>query len=159
MENVLSNSLQEYLKTMYELKIQNQKVRVTDIAKQMQCSKPSVTRAVDSLKELEMVEKEAYGEIILTKKGVTTAKQILKRYTILKLFLTEVLEIKEENADKEAKAMKNAISEETASKLENYTSQILNLGDLECDYNEESEKCKHCIKITAKMRLNKTKRK
>jgi len=158
MKQVLSNSLQEYLKTIYELNTKTKKVRVTDIARQMQCSKPSVTRAVDTLRELEMVEKEAYGEIIVTKKGEVRAKEIMRRYMVLKLFLTEVLEIKEENADKEAQAMKNAISEETAIKLEQYTSQILDLGDLDCGYNKDSEKCKQCIKITAKVRLEREKK-
>lgn len=155
MEMLLSNSLQEYLRTIYEWKEKTGKVRVTDIAKQLQCSKPSVTRAIATLKELEMVEKEAYGEIVLTEQGVKYAKEIIKRYTILKLFLTQVLEVKEEYADKEAQAMKNAISEETAKKLEIYTSKILELGDLECDYNEKSEKCRQCIRVTAKRRLQK----
>jgi len=153
MEMVLTHSLQEYLRTIYEIKEKTGKVRVTDIARQLACSKPSVTRAVENLKELEMVEKEAYGEIVLTKQGLKHAKAIIRRYTILKLFLTEVLEIKEANADKEAQAMKNAISEETAEKLEQYTSKILNLEDLDCNYDEKSEKCRHCVKMTAKARL------
>ncbi len=154
METVLSNSLQEYLKTIYELQSKSETVRVTDIAKQMQCSKPSVTRAVETLKELELVEKEAYGDIVLTKQGDIQAKQIWKRYTILKLFLTKVLEITDAYADKEAQAMKNAISEETASKLEQYTSTVLHLEELDCAYNQDSEKCRHCVKIKAKARLH-----
>ena len=71
------------------------------------------------------------------------------------MFLTEVLEIDEEQAEKEAKAMKYAMSEETSKKLDQYISKILDLGDLDCGYNSDSEKCRACVKITAKNRFKK----
>ena len=71
------------------------------------------------------------------------------------MFLVEVLEIEEKKAEEEAKSMKYSISEETAKKLDKYITKILNLGDLDCDYDETSEKCRNCIKITAKNRLKK----
>ena len=48
---MISKALEEYLKTMYVLKKQNGNIRVTDIANQMNISKPSVTKAINSLKE------------------------------------------------------------------------------------------------------------
>ncbi len=151
----LSNSLEEYLKTIYILKNTEKQVRVTDIAKKLKISKPSVNRALNSLKDLELIEYEAYGDIVLTKAGDELAKDIIKRYSTLKLFLTEVLEIDKDVAEDEAKAMKHAISEDTVKKLENYINKILDLGDLDCGYDENSEKCKKCVKITAKNRLKK----
>ncbi len=151
----LSNSLEEYLKTIYILKNTEKQVRVTDIAKKLKISKPSVNRALNNLKDLELIEYEAYGDIVLTKAGDELAKDIIKRYSTLKLFLTEVLEIDKDVAEDEAKAMKHAISEDTVKKLENYINKILDLGDLDCGYDENSEKCKKCVKITAKNRLKK----
>ncbi len=49
--------------------------------------------------------------------------------------------------------MKHAISEQTAKKLNQYITQIMNLGDLNCDYDESNEKCKNCIKRKAQNRL------
>ncbi len=151
----LSNSLEEYLKTIYILKNTEKQVRVTDIAKKLKISKPSVNRALNNLKDLELIEYEAYGDIVLTKAGDELAKDIIKRYSTLKLFLTEVLEIDKDVAEDEAKAMKHAISEDTVKKLENYINKILDLGDLDCGYDKNSEKCKKCVKITAKNRLKK----
>ena len=71
------------------------------------------------------------------------------------MFLTDILEIEERQAEEEAKSMKYAISENTVKKLEDYISKIMNLGDLDCGYDENSEKCKKCVKITAKNRLKK----
>jgi len=48
---MISKSLEEYLKTMYILKNQNGNIRVTDIAKKMECTKPSVNKAINNLKE------------------------------------------------------------------------------------------------------------
>lgn len=151
----LSNSLEEYLKTIYVLQTTEKQVRVTDIAKKLEISKPSVNRALNSLKELALVEYEAYGDIKLTAAGINKAKEIIKRYSALKLFLTEVLEIDKDTAEEEAKAMKYAISENTVQKLENYIAKILDLGDLDCGYDANSEKCQKCVKITAKNRLKK----
>ena len=151
----LSNSLEEYLKTIYILKNTEKLVRVTDIARRLKISKPSVNRALNTLKDLKLIEYEAYKNIVLTKTGDELSKDIIKRYSTLKLFLTEVLEIDKDIAENEAKAMKHAISEDTVKKLENYINKILDLGDLDCGYDENSEKCKNCVKITAKNRLKK----
>ena len=48
---MVSKVLEEYLKTMYVLKNQNGKVRVTDIANKMNCTKPSVNKALNNLKK------------------------------------------------------------------------------------------------------------
>ena len=120
-------------------------------------SKPSVNRALNNLKAENLIKYEVYGDIILTKAGKTIAESIMKRYDIIKLFLTYVLEIDESVAETEAAAMKNSVSEETVGKLEQYINKILDLGDLECCYDEKSEKCRNCIKITAKKRLKKEK--
>ena len=149
----LTNSQEEYLKTIYILQKNNQKIRVTDIAKKLKITKPSVNKAINILKDLNLINYKTYGEISLTEDGEKNAREIIKKYDILKMFLTDVLEINQEKAEEEAKQMKYAMSEETAQKLDLYISKILDLGDLDCDYDKTSEKCRNCVKITAKNRL------
>ncbi len=149
----LTSSQEEYLKTIYLLEKNNIKVRVTDIALKLKITKPSVNKAINILKDMGVIHYKAYGDITLTKEGEACAIAILKKQDILKMFLVEILEIEEQQAEKEAIAMKHAISEETAKKLNKYITQIMNLGDLDCGYDENSEKCRKCIKITAKNRL------
>ena len=151
----LSNSQEEYLKTIYILENSKKKIRVTEIAKKMNITKPSVTKAMRNLNELELIEYQTYGDIILTPKGNKMAKEILKREDIVETFLVEVLEIDSDVAKKEAIAMKHVISEETAKKLELYISEIFDLDSLDCDYDINSEKCRNCIKVTAKTRMKK----
>lgn len=151
----LTHSQEEYIKAIYILEKNNNKVRVTDIAKKLNITKPSVNKAIKLLKEMELLNYETYGDITLTEHGENLAKNVIKKHDILKMFLIEVLEIDEVQADEEAKSMKYAISEDTAKKLDKYISKIMNLGDLDCGYDENSEKCRNCVKITAKNRLRK----
>lgn len=63
---MISKSLEEYIKTMYILKQQNGNVRVTDIANKMNCTKPSVNKALHNLKSNNLVNYQTYGTIELT---------------------------------------------------------------------------------------------
>ncbi len=56
---MISKALSEYLKTMYVLKKQNNEIRVTDIANKMNCTKPSVNKALKNLKEENLIKYEA----------------------------------------------------------------------------------------------------
>lgn len=63
---MISKSLEEYLKTIYVLNKQSGSVRVTDIAIKMNCTKPSVNKALNNLKDNGYINYEAYGNIELT---------------------------------------------------------------------------------------------
>ena len=83
---MITKSLEEYLKTMYVLKKQNGNIRVTDIANKMNCSKPSVNKALNNLKEEKLINYETYGTIELTEDGENLAQKILETYDILCIF-------------------------------------------------------------------------
>lgn len=148
----MSATLEEYLKTIYILISKTSFARVTDIANELSCSKPSVNRAVKILKEEGLVKYESYGDILLTNSGIKKAKAIVKRHEILKAFLVQVLDVKEEIADKEANTMKYAISEDTINKFEEYIKTIIDVDKLDCQYNPNSEKCKKCVNTKSKYR-------
>ena len=65
---MISKALEEYLKTMYILKQQNGNIRVTDIANKMNCTKPSVNKALNNLKV------EGKTLILLPEKNETVQK-------------------------------------------------------------------------------------
>ena len=63
----LTESQEEYLKTIYILSKNNKKVRVTDIANKLAFKKPSVNKGGNALKELGLLNYEAKKNIKLTK--------------------------------------------------------------------------------------------
>ena len=146
---MISKSSEEYLKTMYVLKKQNGNIRVTDIAKKMNCSKPSVNKAIYNLKDNGLLNYESYGTIELTKEGENLAKKILETYDIVYLFLKDVLNIEAEEAEKEAEKIKLAITDSTTNKLAKYVHQVLDLNNLDCDYDINKEKCRCCARRTS----------
>ena len=103
---MLSKASEEYLKTMYVLKKQSGNIRVTDIANKMNCTKASVNKAIYNLKDEGMLNYESYGTIELTSEGENLAKKILEAYDIVYLFLKDVLNINETEAEQEAERIK-----------------------------------------------------
>ena len=146
---MISKSLEEYLKTMYVLKKQNGNIRVTDIAKKMNCTKPSVNKAIYNLKDNGLVNYESYGTIELTQEGENLAKKVLEAYDIVYLFLKEVLNLKAEEAEKEAEKIKSAITDKTINELAKYVHKVLGLNNLDCDYDVNKERCRRCERRTA----------
>ena len=150
---MISKALEEYVKTMYILKQQKGEIRVTDIAEKMCCSKASVTKALNNLKDKALVEYEAYGEIKLTEDAEQIAQKSLEAYDIVYLFLNEILEIDSNSSKEEAEKIKSVISDETLNRLARYAHKQLGLSSLECNYDLNESKCRECIKRNNKKKI------
>ena len=143
---MISKSLEEYLKTMYILKMQNGNIRVTDVANKLGYTKSGVNKALYNLKDKGYVNYESYGTIELTEQGINLARKTLEIYDIVYLFLNEVLDIDSKEAEKEAEKIKSVISDETTNKLAKYVHKVLGLNELNCNYNVNNERCRCCKK-------------
>lgn len=143
---MVSKALEEYLKTMYVLKKQNGNVRVTDIANKMNCTKPSVNKALYNLKDNGLVNYESYGTIELTQKGEDLAKKVLEAYDIVYVFLKDVLNLESKQAETEAEKIKSSLDDNTINKLAKYVHSELGLSNLDCDYDINREKCRCCAR-------------
>lgn len=152
---MISKALEEYLKTMYVLKKQNGDIRVTDIANKMNCSKPSVNKAINNLKENKLINYESYGTIELTDEGENLSKKILEAYDILYVFLKEVLGLNKEDAQSEAEKIKSVIDDNTLNKLAKYIHDVLDLNNLNCGYDINNEKCRSCARNSIKQKVDK----
>ena len=150
---MISKASEEYLKTMYVLQIQNKEIRVTDIANQMNLSKLSVNKAINNLKETGLVYYEAYGKIELTEQGTDLAKKILEAYDISYVFFKDVIGLDEEASKREAEKLKLTMEDNTINNLAKYVHKVLNLSDLNCDYDISKERCRMCQRRTKKFNI------
>lgn len=116
----LTASLEDYLEVIHILHQSAKNVGVTDIAKVLGISKPSVTRAIKSLKNNSLVIQEKYGKIVLTPEGDKIAKSVYSRHKVLRKFLTEVLKISEDTAEIDACKIEHIISKETLEGIEKF---------------------------------------
>ena len=143
---MISKSLEEYLKTMYVLKQQNGNIRVTDIANKMNCTKPSVNKALHNLKDNGLINYHSYGTIEFTSEGENIAKKVLEAYDIVFLFFKDVLNLSEEDAKSEAEKIKSTMKDNTINKLAKYVHEVLNLNSIDCNYDINKEKCRTCVR-------------
>ena len=146
----LTNSQEEYLKTIYILKTTNVEIKVTEIANRLSKTKASVNNAINLLKEEGLVTYEKYGPIQLTELGEREAIKIIEANDIVKLFLTDIINADNENAEKEAKEIKTILSDDTLNKLARYTHKTLGLHSLECGYDINNQHCIKCARRTKK---------
>ena len=114
----LSSSLEDYLEIIYILMQNSDSVGITDIAKALSISKPSVNKAVNLLKEKGYICQEKYGKIIFTDKGINTAKSVYKKHNMLTVFLKDVLGVSKKTAEIDACKVQHVLSNETILRME-----------------------------------------
>lgn len=101
-----------YLETILVLHRQKPHVRSIDIAEYMNYSKPSISRAVNLLKNDGYIEIDDSGYITLTDKGLEIAEKIYDRHTTLTEYLTR-LGVDKKIAAEDACAIEHVISDES----------------------------------------------
>ena len=115
----MTNSLEDYLETIYLLVQANGHARVRDVAQALHVKMPSVIKAVLELKKQGYVTQEPYGAVEMTKDGIVAASQILGRHTLLKEFLL-LLKVADETAEKDACSMEHFLSAETLARITDF---------------------------------------
>lgn len=108
----LRESGEMYLESILMLSKKNNTVRSIDVAEYMGFSKPSVSRAMSSLKEQRYIIIDNEGYIALTEKGRAIAETMYERHILLTDFLVR-LGVDEDTAAADACRMEHNISEET----------------------------------------------
>lgn len=111
-------AMQNYLELIYELSLDGKKARVSDIAKHLGVSKPSVNNAVVVLAKKGYVDYEKYADIKLTDKGKKTAEFICSKHQTIKELFIEVLKIDEKIADTDACLIEHVISNESIKAMQ-----------------------------------------
>jgi len=113
----ISNSLEDYLEAILIISEKNETVRITDLAQSMGIAKSSATEAVKSLVDLGLLKHEKYGPVELTERGKKRAEEVRRRHRLIKSFLTEILGVPLETAEKDACLMEHAVSSVTINRL------------------------------------------
>lgn len=107
--HVLSESLGDYLESVYHLSRENGVARVTEIARRMNVRMSSVTCAMRSLAGKELVNYDPYRLITLTPRGRKVARDLVRRHEALTQFFKEIIGLDTESADRNACHVEHAI--------------------------------------------------
>ena len=114
---------ENYLETILMLKKKNEIVRSIDIAKEMGFSKPSVSRAINILKDEELITVDGNGNIEFTDLGLAKAEKVLERHLTITDFLHNILGVDSETAETDACRIEHIISNETFDKIKAFKAQ------------------------------------
>ncbi len=107
--HALSARLEDYLETIFLLVRDERVARVRDIAARRSVQMPSVTGAVRSLSAKGLVNYDPYSYITLTPRGEAIARDLFHRHQVLTAFLTDLLGLEPETAERNACHIEHAI--------------------------------------------------
>lgn len=116
---VIHESAENYLEAI--LMLQNEKgfVRSIDVARHLEFSKPSVSRAMTLLKNNGFITMDHDGQLHLTDSGREVAERIYERHCLLSEWLTS-LGVEPEIAASDACKIEHDISDVTFQKLKEH---------------------------------------
>jgi DtxR family transcriptional regulator, Mn-dependent transcriptional regulator len=123
-DNELTHSMVHYLLAVHKLKEKNGYARITDIAKEMNLTKGSVSTAISNLKKKDLVVEDESKFLSLSDNGHVEVHAILSNRTLLYYFLKDFVGVSDEYAHKDSCLMEHLLSEETREKLFGFMKNI-----------------------------------
>lgn len=115
----MQESGEMYLETILVLSKKGAPVRSLDVAKQLNVSKPSVSRAMGILKNGNYIVIDEQGYITLTTEGSKIAKKIYERHVVISELLME-LGVDMKTAEEDACRIEHVISDKTFKALKKH---------------------------------------
>ncbi|MDO4280723.1 MAG: metal-dependent transcriptional regulator [Peptococcaceae bacterium] len=113
----LYESGEDYLETILTLTKQLGTVRSIDVARSLDYSKPSVSRAMKILEEKGLIYMDDRKYIHMTDLGLARAEGVARRHHIIKSALIELFGISEKVAEEDACRIEHVVNDETIEKI------------------------------------------
>jgi DtxR family transcriptional regulator, Mn-dependent transcriptional regulator len=113
MEQTLTISIQDYLKSIYELTENGENASTTALAKKLKISAPSVTGMIQKLASARpaLVEYQKHQGVTLTKEGKKAALEVIRHHRLLEAWLVQTLGYSWDEVHEEAERLEHVISE------------------------------------------------
>lgn len=119
----LHESGEMYLETILLLQKDNIAVRSIDVAREMNLSRASVSRAMHQLKDNHFIEIDAAGSITLTEQGKHLATTIYEKHILLTDFFIKI-GVDPKTAAQDACRIEHVVSSDTFEKIKQHIKTI-----------------------------------
>lgn len=116
----LTPTLEDYLEAISRLVVAKGAARVRDIAEALSVHKSTVTTALRSLADRDLINYRPYAKATLTPLGRTVAQQIVHRHDVISRFLTDVLSVPKDAAEESACKIEHVIAPEILDRLSQF---------------------------------------
>ena len=114
----LSESIQDYLKSVYTLEKAHGRVTIGALAKDQSVSPASASSMVKKLAALGLLEHEPYRGAHLTVAGEKVAVEVIRHHRLLELYLAQTLGLDVDHVHAEADRLEHVISEELEARID-----------------------------------------
>jgi DtxR family Mn-dependent transcriptional regulator len=114
----LSDAIQHYLREIYKLGLDGDRVTVTLLARAQGVSPASASAMVKKLAALELLEHSPYRGVRLTPAGERVAVEVIRHHRLLELYLAETLGVDVDEVHEEADRLEHALSEELEARID-----------------------------------------
>ncbi|SRR6266498_1443896 len=119
MEQPLTISNQDYLKTIYELTENGESASTNDLAKKLNVKPASVTGMIQKLASSKpaLVEYHKHQGVTLTREGRRGALEVIRHHRLLEAWLVQTLGYSWDEVHEEAERLEHVISEDFESRI------------------------------------------
>ena len=123
-DHSLSSTHEMYLKVLFRPEEEHESGRVRDLAKGLGVTASTVSAVLKKLQQEGLVQHDRYGVVKLAPAGRRAARCVVRRFDILKEFLTAVLGVDPDDAELDACQMEHSVSPATINRLESFLGMV-----------------------------------
>jgi DtxR family Mn-dependent transcriptional regulator len=113
-----TQAVEDYLKTIYEIQCEQDKVATTALAERLGVAPASVTGMVKKLADLHLVVHQPYQGVVLTEAGQKVALEVIRHHRLIELFLAEALGMPWDQVHEEAHKIEHVLSDQLADRID-----------------------------------------
>ena len=118
MGTVQSQTIEDYLKAIYELEVIVGRATTKELARQLDCSQPAVSEMIKQLAQKELVSYRPYHGVVLTASGRTIALRQIRRHRLVETLLVELLGMPWDQVHDEAERWEHVISDALEARID-----------------------------------------
>lgn len=112
----MTASMEDYLEMIYRLSLEDGYIRPNQLADQLNVQAPSVTKVVQKLTSLGLLDYQKYGLIQLTDKGKAMGSFLLNRHVVIENFL-RIIGVEDESILRDTEMIEHHLSLNAVQKI------------------------------------------
>ena len=109
---------EDYLKCIYEIGTEMQKITNKEIAARMQVSPPAVTEMIKRMKSENLILKDKENGYLLTDIGLKLVSELYRKHRLIEVFLVHHLDYTSDQIHEEAEVLEHTVSDLFVKRLD-----------------------------------------
>ncbi len=113
-----TESIENYLKTIFEIQKETEKVTTNSISEKLGVAPASVTSMMKKLSEKKLITHKRYQGVKLTGPGQKIALEVIRHHRLVELYLAEALGVPWDQVHDEAEKWEHVLSEDLEDRMD-----------------------------------------